>query len=365
MWLRDEVDDPLAHGSRRAQSLQELAGQLGADRVVAEEVAVGEGRRLADVVDEGREPDDRPARRRRVDGSAACGPRGPRLRPCSAARRAARPGPRRSPARSPVSASSRSPTDGVPAASSLSSSVAIRSPERWRDQLGRRLDAGQRRGLDVEARASRRAARSRTIRSASSSNRCRWIADRTQQVRRGCRRRRRTGPRAPGEPAASAVAPHAIALHVRSRRARSTLDRVAELDPVRPTEVGVVVVGAERRDLVDVATVDGSRPSRTGSRRRSPGSAPGPARAARRMRGPSPRPGARGARRAASRRRRTPRGRRPRGSRAGRGPRTGSRPAGSARAVASGSRRRQFRPRNRYVRHASLFSSARYGVNSE
>ena len=48
---------------------------------------------------------------------------------------------------------------------------------------------------------------------------------------------------------------------VKSRRARSSSIDVAELDPVRPPEVGVVVVGPEGRDLEDLAVVpDGDRP---------------------------------------------------------------------------------------------------------
>ena len=69
------------------------------------------------------------------------------------------------------------------------------------------------------------------------------------------------------------------------------LDRVAELDPMRAPEVGVVVVGAEGRDLVELAVVaDRHRPEavlvdRAGKQLEHR------LRAARRRRGPSPRPG--------------------------------------------------------------------------
>ena len=47
---------------------QERIGQVAADRVVADEVAVGGGCRLADVVDKRRQADDGLARRHGVDG---------------------------------------------------------------------------------------------------------------------------------------------------------------------------------------------------------------------------------------------------------------------------------------------------------
>ena len=134
--LADELDDPVADGARRSEPVEEGAGQLGADRVVAHEPAVGERRRLADVVEERRQADDRPRRRRRIDRTGACGPTGPRRGPCSGARRAAPPAPGEIAARRPVSLSSRSPIDGVGAASSLSSSAAIRSPDRCATSVG-------------------------------------------------------------------------------------------------------------------------------------------------------------------------------------------------------------------------------------
>ena len=61
---------------------------------------------------------------------------------------------------------------------------------------------------------------------------------------------RLAGPRAPG---------HRVDREVAARQVE--LDRVAELDPVRSPEVGVVVVGPERRDLEDLAVAaDGDRP---------------------------------------------------------------------------------------------------------
>ena len=117
-----------ARGDRSASS--SCAGELCADDFVPEEMAVGERRRLADVVEQRREPDDRPIDARGVDRADACDPRGPRpetlfwgtprWRASSGAIRSS----------SPVSASSRSPTDGRSAASSFDSSVEIRSPDR-------------------------------------------------------------------------------------------------------------------------------------------------------------------------------------------------------------------------------------------
>ena len=49
------------------EAVQERARQLRADRVVADEMTVGEGRGLADVVEQGRQPDDGARGRRGVD----------------------------------------------------------------------------------------------------------------------------------------------------------------------------------------------------------------------------------------------------------------------------------------------------------
>ena len=137
--VADEVDDALADGPRRAQPIEERAGQLRPDGVVADEVAVGERRRLADVVEQRGQPDDRARRRRGVDGPQRVIPQVLAGDLVLGDARAGRRAPARSPPSRPVSLSSRSPTDGARRASSLSSSAAIRSPDRWRDELGPRL----------------------------------------------------------------------------------------------------------------------------------------------------------------------------------------------------------------------------------
>ena len=112
------------------QPVEERAGQLRADRVVTEEMAVGERRRLADVVEQGRQPDDRARGRRRIDRSQRVVPEvlardlvlGDPALGGELGRDRARAGPCRS--------SAGDPTDGTGAASSLSSSAAIRSPDR-------------------------------------------------------------------------------------------------------------------------------------------------------------------------------------------------------------------------------------------
>ena len=69
MWWRTRWRTRSIVSLGEVQPSQEILGHLGADRVVAEEVPVGSGRGLADVVEECREPHDRAARRSRVDGS--------------------------------------------------------------------------------------------------------------------------------------------------------------------------------------------------------------------------------------------------------------------------------------------------------
>ena len=163
----------------------------------------------------------------------------------------------------------------------------------------------------------------RIIRSASSSNLRPRVPDGTQDPgadvedaavrideRRGVARAGAPGHRVDGEVAAGQV----------------DLDGVAELDPVRPAEVGVVVVGPEGRDLEGLAVApDGDGPEPVlvdGARERARRAARG----GRRWRGPS-RPGAgRGSGRAATRRPRRPRDRPPGATRAGQRRRPGSRP---------------------------------------
>ena len=129
---------------------------------------------------------------------------------------------------------------------------------------------------------------------------------------------------------------------------------LGELDPVRPPEVGVVVVAAERRDLVQLAAArHGHRPEPVlvGGLREELQEPFG-----QRVRGQVP-VGRRAAEQHVAQR-------------------TADHVAGLARRPErleelgdrTGDRvldRRQLRPRKRYVRQASLRSSPRYGVNSE
>ena len=145
------------------------------------------------------------------------------------------------------------------AASSLSSSAPMRSPERCATSSARRLRSrraspgsiaeveGRREpdGADhpqrvlVEPRA-----RDRRRRAGAGPD----VERAAERVDERCGRRRPVGP------------PHAMALTVKSRRARSSSIVVAELDPMRPAEVGVVVVGPEGRDLECLAVAaDGHR----------------------------------------------------------------------------------------------------------
>ena len=272
---------------------------------------------------------------------AACGPTGPRPRPCSGHAALRRELGRDGRQQAGVGQQPQ-PDRRRGAASSLSSSAAIRSPDRCATSSARVPDPGERRRLDLELEGRGEPDGADHPQRVLLEPR-RRVADRAQDAGRAHRRGRRTDRRA--RAARPGAAPQAIALTVKSRRARSSLDRVAELDPVRPPEVGVVVVGPEGRDLeVAVAGRAGPRPSRTGSRRRRPGTAraicsgSASGREVPVGRGPPEQ-----RRRAASRRRRTPRDRRPRASAAGRGRQPGSRAARSAAAAVG----RQFRPRNR------------------
>ena len=155
-----------------------------------------------------------------------------------------------------VSLISRRPTDGTGAASSLSSSAAIRSPDRWRASSARAWIPARVAGStpNPSVAASRTA---RIIRRASSSKRVR--ASPTARNKRasvsaspsnGSRKRRR--------PPGSDPPGHRVDREVAAGQVQ--LDAVAELDPVRSPEVGVVVIRPERRDLEDLVVVaDGDR----------------------------------------------------------------------------------------------------------
>ncbi len=56
MWLRDERGHCLDVASRKGEAREQRFGQLGALLVMADEMSVGERRRLADVVQQGGEP---------------------------------------------------------------------------------------------------------------------------------------------------------------------------------------------------------------------------------------------------------------------------------------------------------------------
>ena len=155
----DELDDPLAdRRAAHAKPIEERAGQLRPDRVVADEVAVGERRRLADVVEQGGEPNDR------------AGPPAPRPPTRSVWSHRSSPGilfwampalrgevrrDRREEARSRPAAAAR-PT-AIGAASSLSSSAAIRSPDRWATSSARAWIPASVARLDPEPEGRREA----------------------------------------------------------------------------------------------------------------------------------------------------------------------------------------------------------------
>ena len=222
------------------------------------------------------------------------------------------------------------------------------------DELGPCLDPGQRRRLHPELERGRepdgtdhpqRVLLESVARLADGSqDPGADVEDAAVRVHEG---RRLAGACAPGHRVDREVAPGEV-----------ELDRVAELDAVRSAEVGVVVVGPERRDLEDLAVAaDGDRPepvlvdgAREGLEELF--------RASARREVPVERLAAQHevAQRTADEVRRVP-GLPERAEQAvdrtrDRLPDVGRRP-------------RQLRPRNRYDRHASLCSSARYGVNSE
>ena len=258
----------------------------------------------------------------------------------------------------PVSLSSRSPTDGSGAPSSLL--------ELGRDPLAGQVGRPARpvpgsRPASPASTPNPSVADSRTariIRSASSSNRA-----------RGSPTARRTRARASAEPvvrvdepgrlARSGAPGHRVDGEVAAGQVE--LDGVAELDVVRSPEVGVVVVGAEGRDVErrpvapDADRAERVLVDRPGHELHDP--------LGQGVRGEIPvvrrptehdvaqRP-ADDVGRLSVRPERLEQGADGRRDRAV----DGVRPTG---------RGRQLRPRNRYERHASLRSSPRYGVNSE
>ena len=259
----------------------------------------------------------------------------------------------------PVSLSSRSPTDGTGARQQLVELGGDPLARQVGDELGACLDRRPASPARSRSRASPPAgppgpSGARPPRTAP--------ADR----RRRAGRRPRTSARPPyGSTSAGRLARPGAPGHRVDREVAAgevELDRVAELDPVRPPEVGVVVVGPEGRDLerprrragratvpnavlVDRAREELDDPFGQGVRGEVPvGGRPAEEDVAQRpaddVGGVAARP---------ERLEQVADGRRDRAV-------DGVRPTG---------RGRQLRPRKRYVRHASLRSSARYGVNSE
>ena len=347
--LPDEQDDALAHRPWRPKAVEQRPGEVGADAVVPEEVSVGQGRGLPDVVEERREAHDRPIASRRVDR-----PQGVRpeilaghlvLRHAALGREL-----RRDRGEEPGVGHQPEPDRRTRRPQQL--------PELGRDPLAGQvdgkprtgLDPGQRRGLDREVVGRREPDR----------------PDHPERVLLEPDPRLTDGPQRSG----LEVAPAVVGIDQRRGHARDRspghrvdrevaareveLDRVAELDRVRTAEVAVLVVAPERRDRIEVgAGANGHRPERVLVDR--PGE---------QLEEPV-RPGVRGE---------IPVVRRPTEERVPNRPaddvgRATGRPEGPQQLVdRSGDRARdagQLRPRNRYVRHASFRSSERYGVNSE
>ena len=190
-----------------------------------------------------------------------------------------------------MSTSGRSPVDGNGAARSLRISDPDALARQVADELGARPDRGERGGLDREVERRRQPDRPDHPQRVLAEPR-RGVADRPERARR------EVGPAVvrvdePRLAAGFGTPRHRIDREVATRQVH--LDRVAELDSMRPPVVGVVVVGSEGRDL-DVADRSVTAPDRDGpelvlvdgpreqARRRS--------RAAPRWSGPSPSPGA-------------------------------------------------------------------------
>ena len=316
MWWRTRrsMASIVARGTRTRASSSTAC--WAPDRVVVVEVAVGERRGLADVVEERRQAHDRPRRGCGVDRAQRVVPEV--LAIDLVLRDAALRGElRRDDREQPgLGSARRSPTDGRGAARRR---IELRADPLARevvDERGVGADRVQRRGLDLDVERRREPHRPEHAQRVLAEPGA-GVADRPQDAAARGRRRRRTGRRsrvhrANRRPSAGRS--------VAARAPRDGVDRevpagevgpevVPELDPVRPPEVGVVVLGAERRDLEHLAVAaDRHRPERVlvdGAREQRRAAA----RDARRSRGPSRWALGPGARRAATRRRRTRRGR--------------------------------------------------------
>ena len=157
-----------------------------------------------------------------------------------------------------MSLSSRSPTDGAGAPSSLSSSAAIRSPDRWPTSSARAWIPASVAASTAEPERRREPDGpdhpERVLLEPGAR-----VADRAEHAGDARRRARRTGPTNAGRFARSRAPGHRVDREVAARQVE--LDGVAELDAVRSPEVGVVVVGPEGRDLEDLAVApDGDGP---------------------------------------------------------------------------------------------------------
>ena len=258
MWSRTRSTTRSRTERGAVQPVEERPGQLRADRVVPEEMAVGERRRLADVVEQRRQPDDRPSTPTPHPPTGACGPTGPRPGPCSAGSRAAPRARREIGPSSPVSAMQPKPDRRRRRGEQLVELGGDPLARQVADQLGPCLDPGQRGGFDPELEGRRQPD--------GPDHPERVLLEPARRARRRRAGRARSDVEAPPYGSMSAAASpgraapgHRVDREVAARQV--DLDRVAELDPVRPPEVGVVVVGAEGRDLEGLAVApDGDRP---------------------------------------------------------------------------------------------------------
>ena len=273
MWWRMRRTTRSRSATGQRQSSRSSSRQLRADRLVAQEPAVRHRRRLADVVEQCREADPRRLGRGPIDRAERVIPEV--LAGDLVLRHAGLRGEIRGDGE-------QQPGIGHQPKADRRALGGEQPPHLARDPLAGQVAhvVGLRRGWRPASRArSRSRASPPAGRRGPSGARPHRSARPGRRPSAGCGPRGRPGRRADRRVAAASPgsAPQAIALTVKSRRARSSVDGVGELDPMRPTEVGVVVVGAEGRDL-DLA--DGRvvrarrRPCRTRSRRRRPGRAP-------------------------------------------------------------------------------------------
>ena len=152
--VADQFDDPVTDGAWLAQSIEEDGREVRAHRIVTDEAAVGEGRRLPDVVKQGRQPDDRSVGRDGVDRAECVVPQvlardlvlgDPTLR-----------GQLRRDRREETRVGQESQTDRRPrGAQQLAQLGGDPLAGQVRDEFGPCLDAGQGRRLDTEPQRRR------------------------------------------------------------------------------------------------------------------------------------------------------------------------------------------------------------------